>query len=155
MSPGSAAPPGNAEALRRPAGPPGTAPAAPRRNGSHLLANRRRNCTRPCHSSRATTGQRHGRGSDPLAWDSKLRGKGLAVKPGRSRGYHVAPEAARTIAALLALRDHVIAPILAGVCSPRMGRKPKIWTPIDRRYESLRIGMQDLFRDLGIAAAAA
>jgi len=36
-----------------------------------------------------------------------------------------------------------------------MGRKPKIRTPIDRRYESLRIGMQDLFRDLGIAAAAA
>ena len=85
----------------------------------------------------------------------KLRGKGLAVKPGRSRGYHIPPEAARTIAALLALRDHVIAPILAGVRSPRMGRKPKIWTPIDRRYESLRIGMQDLFRDLGIAAAAA
>ena len=62
---------------------------------------------------------------------------------------------ARTIAALLALHDHVIGPILAGVRSPRMGRKPKIWTGVDRRYESLRIGMQDLFHDLGIAAAAA
>jgi hypothetical protein len=27
-----------------------------------------------------------------------------------------------------------------------MGRKPAIWTPVDRRYEALRIGMQDLFR---------
>jgi hypothetical protein len=80
----------------------------------------------------------------------KLRGKGLVDKPGRTRRYHVPTDAARTIAALLALRDHVIAPILAGVRSPRMGRKPAIWTRIDRRYETLRIGMQDLFHDLGI-----
>jgi hypothetical protein len=85
----------------------------------------------------------------------KLRGKGLAAKPGRSRRYQMPPGAARTIAALLTLRDHVIGPILAGVRSPRMGRKPKIWTPNDRRYESLRIGMQDLFNDLGINTAAA
>jgi hypothetical protein len=36
-----------------------------------------------------------------------------------------------------------------------MGRKPAIWTRIDRRYETLRIGMQDLFRDLGITPATA
>jgi hypothetical protein len=40
----------------------------------------------------------------------KLRGKSLAIKPGRSRSYLVPPQAARTIAALLALRDHVIGP---------------------------------------------
>ena len=57
-----------------------------------------------------------------------LRGKGLAAKPGRTRRYHIPPEAARTIAALLALRDQVIAPILAGVRSPRIGRKPAHWT---------------------------
>ena len=60
------------------------------------------------------------------------------------------PAGARTIAALLTLRDHVIAPILAGVRSPRMGRKPKIWTAADRDYEALRIGMQTLFRHVGI-----
>ena len=76
----------------------------------------------------------------------KLRGKGLTDKPGRTRRYHVPPQAARTIAALLALRNHVIAPILAGVRSPRTGRKPKIWTAVDRDYENLRIGMQTLFR---------
>jgi hypothetical protein len=80
----------------------------------------------------------------------KLRGKQLVDKPGRTRRYHVPPAGARTIAALLTLRDHVIAPILAGVRSPRMGRKPKIWTTADRDYEALRIGMQTLFRHLGI-----
>ena len=85
----------------------------------------------------------------------KLRGKGLAVKPARTRRYRIPPGAARTIAALLALRDHVIAPVIAGVRSPRRGRKPAHWTPIDRDYETLRIGMQALFHDLGITTPAA
>jgi hypothetical protein len=85
----------------------------------------------------------------------KLRGKQLIDKPGRTRRYHVPPDAARTIAALLTLRDHVIAPILAGVRSPRMGRKPKIWTAVDRDYEALRIGMHTLFLHVGIATLPA
>jgi hypothetical protein len=84
----------------------------------------------------------------------KLRGKGLAVKPGKTRRYHIPPRAARTIAALLTIRDQVIAPILAGVRSPRLGPKPAVWTRVDRDYETLRIGMQTLFHDLGITAAA-
>jgi hypothetical protein len=74
---------------------------------------------------------------------------------GGSDGYHVPPHAARTISALLTLRDHVIAPILAGVRSPRMGRKPKIWTAVDRDYETLRIGMQTLFHHVGIETVTA
>ena len=85
----------------------------------------------------------------------KLRGKHLIGKPGRTRRYHVPPDAARTIAALLALRDHVIAPVLAGVRSPRRGRRPTHWTPIDRDYETLRIGMQTLFNDIGISTIPA
>lgn len=85
----------------------------------------------------------------------KLRGKNLPIKPGRSRRYQVPPGAARTITALLALRDHVIAPILAGVRGPRPGRRPAHWTRIDRDYEKLRIGMQALFDDPGITASAA
>ena len=57
--------------------------------------------------------------------------------------------------AILTLRDQVIAPILGGVRSPRRGRKPATWTSIDRDYETLRIGMQNLFHDLGITVAAA
>jgi hypothetical protein len=59
----------------------------------------------------------------------KLRGKQLVDKPGRTRRYHVPPPAARTISALLTLRDHVIAPILAGVRSPRRDASPESGPP--------------------------
>ena len=81
----------------------------------------------------------------------KMRGKRLVDKPGRSRRYQLSAHAARTITALLSLRDHVIAPILAGVRSPRLGRKPHIWTAIDRDYEQIRIDMQTLLGHLGLA----
>ena len=35
----------------------------------------------------------------------------------------------------------------------RRGRKPAIWTAVDRDYENLRIGMQALFQHLGIYTA--
>jgi hypothetical protein len=80
----------------------------------------------------------------------KLRGKELITKPGRTHRYQVPALAARTITALLALREQVISPILAGIRSPRMGRKPTHWTRVDRDYETLRVNMQTLFHDLGI-----
>ena len=80
----------------------------------------------------------------------KLRGKQLVDKPARTRRYRVPALAARTIAALLTLRDQVIAPILAAVRSPRMGRKPAHWTRVDRHYERIRIDMQTLFTDLAL-----
>lgn len=58
------------------------------------------------------------------------------------------------MSALGVLRDHVIAPILAGVATPRRGRKPAAWTKVDQDYEALRLGMHTLFSDLGLAAAA-
>ena len=84
----------------------------------------------------------------------KLRGKQLVVKPGRTRRYHVPELAARTIAALLTLREEVIAPLIAGIRTPRQGRPPKNWTNIDRDYETLRRGMQTLLNDLGISTKA-
>lgn len=84
----------------------------------------------------------------------KLRGKNLVVKTGRSRRYHIPTDAARTMTALNVLREHVIAPILAGVRSPRRGRKPATWTKIDRDYETLRINLQTLLTDLNIQTAA-
>src|SRR5216684_2255225 len=78
----------------------------------------------------------HGYTTRQAAYDlRKLRGKQLIDKPGRTRRYHVPPPAARTIAALLTLRDHVIAPILAGVRSPRMGRKPSSPTSASRHSQ--------------------
>ena len=55
----------------------------------------------------------------------KLRGEQLIAKPGRTRRYHVPGGAARTIAAILAIRGHVVAPLIAGVRTPRRGRPPK------------------------------
>ena len=76
----------------------------------------------------------------------KLRGKDLVTKPGRTRRYQIPADAARTIAALLTLRDHVIAPILAGVRSPRRGRqthhldhhRPRLRKPPHRHAHPLR-----------------
>ena len=84
----------------------------------------------------------------------KLRGKQLVIKPGQTRRYHVPELAARTIAALLALRDKVIAPLAAGIRTPRRGSPPKNWTTIDRDYETLRRDMNTLLTDLGIATKA-
>jgi hypothetical protein len=82
----------------------------------------------------------------------KLRAKGLIAQAGRSRRYAVQADSLRAIAALLILREQVILPILAGVRSPRIGRRPKTWTTTDRHYERLRIQMQPLLDGNGLAA---
>ena len=82
----------------------------------------------------------------------KLRAKGLLAKVGSSRRYQVPPDGLRTIAALVVLRDKVIKPLLAGTAKPKMGRKPKAWSPIDTHYETVRKDMQTLFEDLGLVA---
>jgi hypothetical protein len=82
----------------------------------------------------------------------KLRGKNLLSKLSDSRRYSIPPEAIRTIGALVILREKVLRPILAGVGKPKMGRKPKNWSPIDEHYETIRQDMFVLFGDLGIAA---
>jgi hypothetical protein len=106
---------------------------------------------------RALTGQdRDGYTVRQAAYDlRKLRGKLLVDKPARTRRYQVPGHAARTITALLTLRDQVIAPILAGVRRPGPGRPPNTRTRVDRDYETLRAGMRTLFDDLGITTIAA
>jgi hypothetical protein len=83
----------------------------------------------------------------------KLRGKLLVTKPGRGRRYHVPDDAARTLSAILTLRDHVIVPVVAGARKP-VGRPRNTYTRIDRDYDTLRTGMRALFNDLGITTAA-
>lgn len=85
----------------------------------------------------------------------KLRGKELVLKPGRTRRYHVPEQAARTIAALLTLREKVIGPILAGIRRPGPGRPPNTCTRLDRDYGRLRDDMRTLFQDLAITTQAA
>jgi hypothetical protein len=82
----------------------------------------------------------------------KLRAKDLITKLGRSRRYQLSPPSMRAITALLVLREHVIAPLLAGVRTPARPRTPSTLTIIDQHYQQLRADMQPLFHDLGIAA---
>ncbi len=69
-----------------------------------------------------------------------------------SRRYCIPPQAIRTIAALVILREKVLRLILAGVGKPKMGRKPKNWSPIDEHYEAVRQDMCTLRDDLRTAA---
>lgn len=82
----------------------------------------------------------------------KLRGKQLVVKPGRGHRYQVPADAARTLAGLIRLRDHVIAPVLAGIRKP-LGRPPRTYTRIDRDYDTIRTGLRTLLNDIGIETA--
>ena len=116
----------------RPQHAPGSGPRSPQRSPSRSLRPGSPSPSSPT-KVRAMTGQtpedysiRQG------AYDlRKLRGKRLVIKPGRTRRYHVPELAARTIAALLTLRDKVIGPLIAGIRTPRQGRPPKNWTTID------------------------
>ncbi|HEV8651688.1 MAG TPA: hypothetical protein VG276_20405, partial [Actinomycetes bacterium] len=83
-----------------------------------------------------------------------LRGKDLIVKPGRSRRSQVPhqPPAPSPPCSPSVSRS----PAHPGRCpQPRRGRKPAHWTAIDPDDETLRVGMQTLFLDLGITTSSA
>ena len=82
----------------------------------------------------------------------KLRGKQLIAKMGRSRRYDVSPASMRAVTALLVLRDHVIQPVLAGVSTTQPESLPNLPSTFDQHYHRLRLDMQPLFQELGIAA---
>ena len=82
----------------------------------------------------------------------KLRGKGMVSKRDRSRRYEPVAEGLRAMTALLVLREKVIRPLLAASSHPEADAKLNNPTPIDQHYETLRLGMRDLFTALGIAA---
>ena len=82
----------------------------------------------------------------------KLRAHNLVVKPGRSRRYHVPTDALRTIVAITTLRDQILEPLIAAVRSQPPRPNSSTWMPVEHDYETLRLDMQTLFNDLGIAA---
>jgi len=82
----------------------------------------------------------------------KLRGKQLVHRIDGTRRYKAASSGLKTLATVTVLRTHVIRPLLAAAehTAPAHGAQPP--TALDRHYEALRSGMQDLFRELGVAA---
>jgi hypothetical protein len=105
----------------------------------------------------AMTGQTHASyNTRQAAYDlRKLRGKQFVTKIAGTRRYCLPGPAARTLSALLTLRDHVIAPVLAGVKTRRHDHVPARLTPIDQDYEHLRTDMATLFSHLGIQVGPA
>jgi hypothetical protein len=84
----------------------------------------------------------------PWVVGGSVRCRAAAGGAGEHPDLQVPEAAARTIAALLTIRDQVIAPLLAGIRTPRQGRPPVAWTRIDRDHEALRVDMHSLFQDL-------
>lgn len=80
--------------------------------GSPWRPSRPRSVTRPARAKLTTPSVK------PLTTRGRFA-KRLVDKLGRGRRYHAPPDAAITIAALLALREHVIGPILAGAALGR------------------------------------
>jgi hypothetical protein len=91
-------------------------------------------------------------GARQAAYDlKKLRGKNLLTRVAKSQRYRIPPEAIRTIAALVILRERVLRPILAGVAKTTTPRKSNNRSLIDDHYEAIRQDMFTLFKDLRIA----
>ncbi len=82
----------------------------------------------------------------------KLRAKNIVQRIGKSRRYQATSSGLSTIAAMVALRNHVIQPLLASAMNRMPSRAPQNPTPLDRCYASLRTDMLDLLQQLGMAA---
>jgi hypothetical protein len=82
---------------------------------------------------------------------AKFRGKKLVHPVEHSRRYRADPTGVRTMCAYLVLRDKVIKPLLVGVVKP-LGRPPKIVSPLDKHYLTLREELHRTFETIGLAA---
>jgi hypothetical protein len=82
----------------------------------------------------------------------KFRGKHMVCRLPHQQRYEPLPQGLRALAALLVLRDKVIQPLLAAALQTRPSRGAQNPTQLDRHYETLRVGMQGLLHELGIAA---
>jgi hypothetical protein len=83
----------------------------------------------------------------------KLRAKNLITRKDRSRRYLTPPEAVRTIAGILILRDQVLIPCLASIRAPQTTPPPASPSPADQHYDKLRGQMRALLHDCGLTAA--
>ena len=74
----------------------------------------------------------------------KLRAKNI----GQTRRYQSTVSGLRAMVALVVLRNKAIEPLLALAAA----RRAKNSRPIDRHYETIRMAMQGVFDELGLAA---
>lgn len=82
----------------------------------------------------------------------KLRGKNLVHLREHSRSYEATGDGLRAMVAFLVLRDKVLSPLLAGVCTRHAVPKQQHQSPIDIHYDTMQSEMQKIFNIIGVAA---
>ncbi len=76
----------------------------------------------------------------------------MAERVGRTRAYRATQAGLKAIAALVFLREKAIRPLLAAAQEIRPPRGSQNPTALDRHYETVRVGMAGILRELGVAA---
>ena len=82
----------------------------------------------------------------------KLRGKHIVRRIAKSQRYEPIPEGLKTITALIVLRNKAIRPLLAAAQRLRRPRRAQNPTVLDTHYETIRVAMEGIFQELGVAA---
>ena len=82
----------------------------------------------------------------------KLRGKNLVHLREHSRSYEATGDGLRAMVAFLVLRDKVLSPLLAGVCTRHAVPKQQHQSPIGINYDTMQSEMQKIFNIIGVAA---
>jgi hypothetical protein len=82
----------------------------------------------------------------------KLRAKNILRRIAQTRRYQSTASGLRAMVALVVLRNKAIKPLLAAAQRRRKSRGAQNPRPIDRHYETIRMAMQGVFDELGLAA---
>ena len=82
----------------------------------------------------------------------KLRAKNIVQRIGQTRRYESTASGLRAMVALVVLRNKAIKPLLAAAQRRRKSRGAQHPRPIDRHYETIRMAIQGVFDELGLAA---
>ena len=82
----------------------------------------------------------------------KLRANNIVQRIGQTRRYESTASGLRAMVALVVLRNKAIKPLLAAAQRRRKSRGAQNPRPIDRHYETIRMAMQGVFNELGLAA---
>ena len=92
-------------------------------------------------------------GARRAAYDlKKLRGKQIVCRIDKTRRYEPIPRGLRAMAALIVLRDRAIKPLLAAAQEVWPTHGAQNPTTLDTHFQTIRIAMQEVFSQLGLAA---
>ena len=104
-------------------------------------------------SSQPQSTRRPEYGPRRAAYDlKKLRGKQIVRRIAKSQRYEPIPDGLKTMTALIVLRNKAIKPLLAAAQRLRRPRRAQNQTPLDTHYETIRVAMEGVFQELGVAA---